>query len=91
LLHADQKISALGEQLGTLMAHRLERDKGRMNLVSAALSALNPEATLARGFSITRNVEGKVITSSGQVKQGESIRTQLAEGELDAVVKRLES
>jgi exodeoxyribonuclease VII large subunit len=91
LLHADQKISALGEQLGTLMAHRLERDKGRMNLVSAALSALNPEATLARGFSITRNAEGKVITSSGQVKQGESIRTQLAEGELDAVVKRLES
>jgi exodeoxyribonuclease VII large subunit len=91
LLHADQKISALGEQLGTLMAHRLERDKGRMNLVIAALSALNPEATLARGFSITRNVEGKVITSSGQVKQGESIRTQLAEGELDAVVKRLES
>jgi exodeoxyribonuclease VII large subunit len=91
LLHADQKISALGEQLGTLMAHRLERDKGRMNLVIAALSALNPEATLARGFSITRNAEGKVITSSGQVKQGESIRTQLAEGELDAVVKRLES
>jgi exodeoxyribonuclease VII large subunit len=91
LLHADQKISALGEQLGTLMAHRLERDKGRMNLVSAALSALNPEATLARGFSITRNAEGKVITSSGQVKQGESIRTKLAEGELDAVVKRLES
>jgi exodeoxyribonuclease VII large subunit len=91
LLHADQKISALGEQLGTLMAHRLERDKGRMNLVIAALSALNPEATLARGFSITRNAEGKVITSSGQVKQGESIRTKLAEGELDAVVKRLES
>jgi len=91
LLHADQKISALGEQLGTLMAHRLERDKGRMNLVSAALSALNPEATLARGFSITRNAEGKVITSSGQVKPGESIRTKLAEGELDAVVKRLES
>ena len=90
LLHAGQKISTLGEQLGTLMAHRLERDKGRLNLVSAALSALNPEATLARGFSITRNAEGKVITSAGQVKQGESIRTQLAEGELNAVVKRLD-
>jgi exodeoxyribonuclease VII large subunit len=86
LLHAGQKISTLGEQLGTLMAHRLERDKGRMNLVSAALSALNPEATLARGFSITRNAEGKVITSASSLKKGDLLRTTLADGQVESEV-----
>ncbi len=87
LLHAGQKISTLGEQLGTLMAHRLERDKGRMNLVSAAMSALNPEATLARGFSITRNAEGKVITSASSLKTGDLLRTTLADGEVESDVR----
>lgn len=87
LLHAEQKISALGEQLNTQLVHRLEREQGRMNLVAAALSALNPEATLARGFSITRNASGKVVTSAAQVKKGERIRTQLFGGEIGSVVE----
>lgn len=87
LLHAGQRISTLGEQLGILMAHRLERDKGRMNLVSAALSALNPEATLARGFSITRNAEGKVVTSASSLKTGDLLRTTLADGEVESDVR----
>ncbi|MFZ0615791.1 MAG: exodeoxyribonuclease VII large subunit [Chthoniobacterales bacterium] len=87
LLHAGQKISTLGEQLGTMMARRLERDKGRMNLVSAALAALNPEATLARGFSITRNAEGKVITSASSLKTGDLLRTTLADGEVESDVR----
>jgi exodeoxyribonuclease VII large subunit len=87
LLHATQKISTLGEQLGTLTAHRLERDRGRMNLVSTALSALSPQATLARGFSITRDAEGKVITSASQVKHGGRIRTQFAGDEIVSVVE----
>lgn len=87
LLHAGQKISALGEQLNTQLMHRLELERGRMNLVGAALSALNPEATLARGFSITRNAEGKVITSPEQVNQGDRIHTQLSGGEIGSVVK----
>lgn len=87
LLHADQKISMLGEQLGTQLMHRLERERGRINLVGAALAALNPEATLARGFSITRNAAGKVITKAAQVKPGELIRTQLSGGEIGSVVE----
>jgi exodeoxyribonuclease VII large subunit len=58
-----------------------------MNLVGAALSALNPEATLARGFSITRNASGKVVTSAAQIKKGDRIRTQLFRGEIGSVVE----
>ena len=65
---------------------RLERDQGRLERTQAALSALDPKATLARGFSITRDLKGRVIASASQVKPGELIRTQLAEGEVKAEV-----
>ena len=88
LMHAAQKFSSLREQLGTQLSRRLDRENGRVDRVSAALSALNPEATLARGFSITRNAAGKVLTSSDQVKPGDLIQTQLAQGEVGSVVEK---
>ena len=87
-MHAAQKFSSLREQLGTQLSRRLDRENGRVDRVSAALSALNPEATLARGFSITRNAAGKVLTSSDQVKPGDLIQTQLAQGEVGSVVEK---
>jgi exodeoxyribonuclease VII large subunit len=77
----------LADRLKAPIARCLDRDRNRLGRVSAALSALNPQATLARGFSITRNPEGRVITSASQVKRGETIRTQLAEGEIDSVIE----
>lgn len=87
LLYAEQKISAMGEHLNTRLMRCLESARGRMNLVAAALSALNPEATLARGFSITRNAAGKVLTSADQVKPGDRIHTRLASGVIGSVVE----
>lgn len=87
---ARQGVGFLAGRLQIPVSRRLDRDSNRLERVNAALSALSPQATLARGFSITRDAEGRVITSAGQVKQGESICTQLAKGELDAVVTRLE-
>ncbi len=91
---ARQRLSSMKDQLDAQTSRRLERDRGRLERVSAALAALSPEATLARGFSITRTAEGKVITSASQVKSGDLILTQLAEGAIESEVKdgeRLES
>jgi exodeoxyribonuclease VII large subunit len=87
---ARQGISALGDLLGVGTLRRLERERGRFARLQSALAALSPEATLARGFSITRNEEGRVITSAGQVKRGESIRTQLAQGEVGSEVRKVD-
>lgn len=88
LTRVSQRIISLANQLGVQAIRRLERDQGRLERTQAALSALDPKATLARGFSITRTAEGKVVTSATQVKPGEVIRTQLAEGEVEAEVKK---
>ena len=55
--------------------------------VDVTLESGGRTATLARGFSITRTAEGKVITSASQVKSGDLILTQLAEGEIESRVK----
>jgi exodeoxyribonuclease VII large subunit len=81
---ARQGMLSLLSRLHSMAERGLERDRGRIGRVSATLSALNPEATLARGFSITRTAGGKVITSASQVKKGDRILTQLADGEIDS-------
>jgi exodeoxyribonuclease VII large subunit len=81
-----QRIKSLSGELGTQISRRLEREKGRVDRITSTLSALDPKATLARGFSITRDTGGRVVTSAGQVKPGELIRTELAEGEIKSKV-----
>ena len=57
---------------------------------SKRLSALSPEQLLTRGYSITRNEEGRIIRSADQVKEGQAIHTQLAVGSLTSVVTQKE-
>lgn len=89
LTHVSQRITSLANQLGAQAIRRLERDRGRLERTQAALSALDPKATLARGFSITRDIKGRVVTSASQVNSGELILTQLAEGELESEVREI--
>jgi len=87
LVNAEQRLTSMGDQLGVILRHRFERDQGRISRVGSALSALSPQATLQRGFSITRRKDGKVITSAAQIKPGERMLTQFADGEIDSEVK----
>ena len=50
------------------------------------LNALSPEATLRRGYSITR-VDGKAVTDASQISSGTEIETTLANGTIISVKK----
>jgi exodeoxyribonuclease VII large subunit len=50
------------------------------------LQALSPQATLRRGYSITR-VNGVVVTKAGDLQPGDEITTTLASGNVVSVVK----
>ena len=86
LAQTRQRLSGFGGDLQSHVHHRLQQDQGRLALTQAALSALSPEATLARGFSITRDAHGKVITVANQVCPGDKITTRVAVGEIVAQV-----
>jgi exodeoxyribonuclease VII large subunit len=51
---------------------------------------LNPEATLARGYSIVRDSIGNVVRSSQQLMPGDDIELRFARGSASAEIVKLE-
>ena len=82
-----QQAEALTGRLQNHLRRLREREVGRLARVESALLALSPEATLKRGFSITRSADGRVLTSASLVQNGDRILTQLAEGEIESKVQ----
>ncbi len=73
--------SALKTAISTIFARRLDR----LNSMQTLLDTLSPEATLRRGYSITR-INGKVATSTCDIKSGDTITTTLADGNIISTV-----
>lgn len=64
----------------------LRRSSDRLDSMQAMLNALSPEATLRRGYSITR-VDGKAVTDVSQVPAGTLIETTIANGTIISETK----
>jgi exodeoxyribonuclease VII large subunit len=56
--------------------------RARIAASAASLNALSPLQVLARGFSVTMDMQGAAVTDSRQVKPGDAIRTRLHVGEI---------
>jgi exodeoxyribonuclease VII large subunit len=54
---------------------------------SARLAALSPRRTLERGYSITSDADGRVLTDAAAVRAGTRLRTVLRHGSLDSTVR----
>ena len=50
------------------------------------LQLVSPLATIARGYSVTRNKNKKVITKTSQLSTNEQISIQLTDGSVKATV-----
>lgn len=94
LHHPRQRIAQARQQEMTLSAqfrrhvkYRQELLRSTVERLRSSLVVLNPEATLARGFTITRNGAGEVVTSIKKVAKGGLLRTQFADGIVDSIEK----
>ena len=79
------KIASLISSLTLSSAHVLSRRKSEIDSVAALLGALSPEATLRRGYSITR-INGRAVTSIDDVAQGAKVTTIVADGVISSTV-----
>ena len=87
-----QLVDGLEATCQKAMNHRIESAKNELQTVASRLNGLSPLATLERGYSISRNSAGDIVTSSQQVEVGEQLSIDLSEGRLTCTVdKRLES
>ena len=87
LLDSDrQQVDALAGRLAVGLDRSLDRRRGRLAVAAAGLAAVSPLATLARGFAIVRDAEGRLIRSVAQARPGAAITIQLGDGAFGAQV-----
>jgi exodeoxyribonuclease VII large subunit len=97
LVHPAERLRRSGERLTQLrtrlafaLGHRVHRCSSHLERLQASLAGLDPQAVLARGYSITRNSAGEVLRDAVQARDGERILTTLARGALQSEVKKRE-
>jgi len=83
-----QEVSYLSHRLVLALARSVELFRSRAEKLQVALAGLNPEGVLARGYSITLDAGGKVLTDAARVREGDRITTRLSRGALESEVKR---
>lgn len=74
------------QRLSMTSARLLEEKKQKFLRLSTRLDAMSPLKVLGRGYSMTRNRQGTVITDASQLRCGERITVSLQTGEVDAEV-----
>jgi exodeoxyribonuclease VII large subunit len=67
-----------------LPARALENARHRFQRIEGILRVLGPEATLRRGYSITRNERGELIRTVAAVRPKMKIRTHVSDGEFES-------
>jgi exodeoxyribonuclease VII large subunit len=77
-----QDFAASHRRLETTFRQTLKDQRTRLDRLAEMLRLLAPEATLARGYSITMKPDGTLIGSRADVVPGMQLRTRLRDGEV---------
>lgn len=79
-------LAARYHQLEQLIQQRLKNSRQQLQHSMHLLDTVSPLATLTRGYSITTDESGQVITDASGVSCGQTIHTRLADGQLSSTV-----
>ncbi|MEM9200440.1 MAG: exodeoxyribonuclease VII large subunit [Actinomycetota bacterium] len=74
------------DRLELATRHGLRAAELRLDTAAARTNALDPAVALARGWSITRRPDGRVIRSVDDVAEGETVTTQVADGTISSTI-----
>lgn len=87
LLERDKRsVSASGERLQVAGKAILQPFEAQVGRSAAALDALSPLRVLGRGYAITRDGDGHVVTDASQLSVGANVRVDLSKGSFEATV-----
>lgn len=81
-----KKVSQDEHRITQAMQNALQHKSENFVHLIEQLHLVSPLATIARGYSVTRDIENKVITKVAQVAKGEEITVQLSDGHINAKV-----
>ncbi|HEY3144482.1 MAG TPA: exodeoxyribonuclease VII large subunit [Acidimicrobiales bacterium] len=77
----EQRLDRLRHQLGQRAPRVVEASERELAGVEAQVRAFDPERTLARGWSITRWADGRLVRSAADLVVGDELVTTVASGD----------
>ncbi|MEM9407520.1 MAG: exodeoxyribonuclease VII large subunit [Acidobacteriota bacterium] len=77
----------LERSLGREGRRKIDLGKERLSAFERMFSQLDPQRTLERGFSITRDAEGRAVRDAASLESGDRLTTEVATGR---IVSRVE-
>ncbi|MEO5668915.1 MAG: exodeoxyribonuclease VII large subunit [Bdellovibrionota bacterium] len=89
LQHQKELLKHREEILVRSLRKKLEALHATLERKGAVLDALSPLKVLDRGYSVARDTSGKALRSVAQVKVGETVELQLADGQIQATVAKV--
>ena len=81
-------VAQLAARLASAIGHQMELTRYRLRELRSGLASLDPTAVLARGYSITRDAAGAVVSDAARVREGDRLTTTLARGQVESEVRR---
>ena len=85
----NEDLSSLEEELHESIKERIVNLKEDIDNFQKRLELINPMNVLKRGYSITTNEKGEVISSIKDVSQNDKIITKVADGEIISVTSEI--
>ncbi len=82
----DRRVEALAPRLRQRAPLLLDAATRRLDGIDVQVRAFDPVRTLARGWSITRTTDGRVVRSPADVSTGDEVVTTLATGQVTSTV-----
>jgi exodeoxyribonuclease VII large subunit len=83
----ERRLDELEQRLHQAWRRRAEMAKSAIALAAGRLGSLSPLNVLARGYSLTRNEQGRLVRSIGDVKVGDVIDVTVSDGRIRAEVR----
>ncbi len=84
LMFRRNRFGDLRRRFTELPGRALENARHRFQKIEGILRVLGPEATLRRGYSITKNERGELIRTVAAVHPKMKIRTRVSDGEFES-------
>ena len=86
-----EKISFISKDMIKNITYIFEKKSKNIDSINSNLNAFSPLAVLDRGYAIVQNVEGKAITNSKELQDGELVKTRLSSGSFESEIKKIKN
>ena len=83
-------LDHLQKQLASGMRETVSRKKQKLVAFASAMDAMSPLKVLARGYSMTKDSKGQVVTDAAALYPGDEITVTFRSGQLQATVKDIQ-